>query len=414
MSQPQNPHNQRFYGWTIVAVLVTFTAMAVGLAGPNIAIFIEPMTRELGWSPSTFGWAQMARLEAVIVAGPLIGRAIDRHGPRLLVAIAGAVTAALVISLAYVQQEWQLIAIFFLTGLLGMGRAADLFVTPPIAKWFVRRRGLALGIGLTGTPLGVAIFYPLSQFTIDAIGWRDAWLVFGIAGLVIIPPIALIFLRRQPEDLGLLPDGAAADATAIDSAIEISWTRAQAIRTVRFWILVAGFTLFTYGWSTITIYRVPHFIERGLDPSLVAIAIATDAVVAILASIYLGRLSKRVAPRYLFAIGAAGLIVSATSLVYVHSIALLFIANLGYGFGFQTGHVAQNLIWANYYGRVHLGAIAGISLPVTIGLGAFAYPVTGLIRDSAGYYTPAWIIAAAILLVASITLVAVKPPTNQS
>jgi MFS family permease len=388
--------------------------MAVGLAGPNIAIFIEPMTRELGWSPSTFGWAQMARLEAVIVAGPLIGRAIDRHGPRLLVAIAGAVTAALVISLAYVQQEWQLIAIFFLTGLLGMGRAADLFVTPPIAKWFVRRRGLALGIGLTGTPLGVAIFYPLSQFTIDAIGWRDAWLVFGIAGLVIIPPIALIFLRRQPEDLGLLPDGAAADATAIDSAIEISWTRAQAIRTVRFWILVAGFTLFTYGWSTITIYRVPHFIERGLDPSLVAIAIATDAVVAILASIYLGRLSKRVAPRYLFAIGAAGLIVSATSLVYVHSIALLFIANLGYGFGFQTGHVAQNLIWANYYGRVHLGAIAGISLPVTIGLGAFAYPVTGLIRDSAGYYTPAWIIAAAILLVASITLVAVKPPTNQS
>jgi MFS family permease len=402
-----------FYGWAIVGVLVIFTAMVVGLAGANIAIFIEPMTRELGWSSATFGWAQMARLETVIIAGPVLGRAIDRYGPRMLVAVAGLATSGLVLLLAYVNDEWQLIAIFVLTGLLGMGRASELFVNAPVAKWFVRRRGLALGIALAGTPLGVAIFYPLSQFTIDAIGWRDAWLVFGIAGAVVIAPLSLLVLRRQPEDLGLLPDGdSLADGAVGAGATEVSWTRAEAVRNPTFWVLVGGFTLFTYGWSTITIFRVPHFIERGLDPTLVAFAIAIDAVVAIAASVLLGRLSERIAPRYVLMLGVVGLLISAGSLVVVDGVLLLFVANIGYGFGFQTGHVAQSMIWANYYGRRHLGEIRGLTLPLTFGLGAAAFPVTGMIRDATGTYTPAWVVAGVVLALAPFALVTVHPPTK--
>jgi MFS family permease len=86
--------------------MVVFTAMVVGLAGPNIAIFIAPMTDELGWSPAAFGWAQFGRLEAVIVAGPVIGRVLDRYGPRYPVAIAGVAASGLVVSLAYVHEEW--------------------------------------------------------------------------------------------------------------------------------------------------------------------------------------------------------------------------------------------------------------------------------------------------------------------
>jgi MFS family permease len=403
-----------FYGWAIVGALVVITAMVVGLAGANIAVFIEPMTRELGWSPAAFGWAQMARLETVIIAGPVLGRVIDRYGPRVLVAVAGVLTSGLVVSLAYVTEEWQLVAVFVATGLLGMGRAADLFVAAPVAKWFVRRRGLALGVALAGTPLGVAVFYPLSQFTIDAIGWRDAWVVFGIAGAVVIGPLSLLVLRRQPEDMGLLPDG---DSQAIREgeagAVEVSWTRGEAVRNPTFWALVAGFTLFTYGWSTITIFRVPHFVERGLDPTLVAFAIATDATVAIVVSVLLGRLSDRMEPRYVLLVGVAGLLACAGSLVVVDGVLLLFVANIGYGFGFQTGHVAQNLMWADYYGRLHLGAIRGLTLPLTFGLGAAAYPVTGIIRDATGTYTPAWVAAGGALVLASAVLVFVRPPTKQ-
>lgn len=404
-----------FYGWVIVAVLGLFSLMAVGLAGPNIAIFIAPMSDDLGWSPATFGWAQLARLESVIIAGPLIGRALDRFGPRYIFAVVGLITSSLVVSMSYINSEWQLIAIFAVTGLLGMGPTADLFVGSPVAKWFVRRRGLAMGIALSGTPLGVAIFYPLSQLTIDTIGWREAWRVFGIAGAIVIVPAALLLLRRQPEDIGMLPDGdppgqsiSLGEEEISDS--EISWTRAEVIRHPSFWLMVAGFTLFTYGWSTITIFRVPHFIERGLNPTIVVIAIAVDALVAIVVSISLGRLSDRIAPRYLLVIGVGGLIVSASSLIIVDNVVLLFTANIGYGFGFQTGHVAQSLMWANYFGRRHLGEIRGLTLPLIFGIGAAAFPATGLIRESTGTYTPAWVASSVALLIAAMLLVTIKPP----
>jgi MFS family permease len=301
--------------------------------------------------------------------------------------------------------------------LLGLGRTADLFVNAPVARWFVRRRGLALGVALAGTPLGILVFYPLSQAVIDAIGWRDAWRVFGIAGAVVIAPMALLVLRRQPEDVGLLPDGDTGGGDAVTSMptrdAEVSWNRAEAMRTPAFWLMVAGFTAFTYGWSTITIFRVPHFIERGLDPKLVAFAIAVDAAVAIGASIYLGQLLERVPARYVLVLGVAGLMVSAASLIVVDGVALLFVANIGYGFGFQTGHVAQNVMWADYFGRAHLGSIRGVALPITIGLGAIAFPVTGTVREVAGIYTPAWVVALVALAIAAAILVTVRPPVRE-
>lgn len=411
IDRQESPGTGVFYGWAIVGVLVIFTAMAVGLAGANIAVFIEPMTKDLGWNTAAFGWAQMARMEAVIIAGPLLGLIIDKYGPRVLVAVAGVLTSALVVSLAYVTEEWQLVAVFMATGLLGMGRAADLFVTAPIAKWFVRRRGLALGVALAGTPLGVAIFYPLSQFMINTIGWRSAWVIFGIAGAVVIGPLSLLVLRRQPEDMGLVPDGDGIErALWAGETSEVSWTKAEAIRNPTFWILVIGFTLFTYGWSTITIFRVPHFIERGLDPALVAFAITTDAVVAILVSMLVGSLSERIPSRHVLILGVCGLLLCAGSLVVVEGVLLLFVANIGYGFGFQTGHVAQNMMWADYYGRRHLGEIRGLALPLTLGLGATAFPVTAIIRDVTGTYTPAWVVAGVALVLASIALSSARPP----
>ena len=94
----------------------------------------------------------------------------------------------------------------------------------------------------------------------------------------------------------------------------------------------------------------------------------------------------------------------------VEGVLLLFVANIGYGFGFQTGHVAQNMMWADYYGRRHLGEIRGLALPLTLGLGATAFPVTAIIRDVTGTYTPAWVVAGVALVLASIALSSARPP----
>ena len=416
---PGRPITQRggYYGWVIVGVLGAFSAISVALAGPNLAIFIKPMQEELGWSASVFGWAQFARLVTVVFAGPIIGRLLDRHGPRIPIAVASAVAAGTVVTLAYVHSEWQLIALFVLTGLLGMGRAVDLYVSPSVSKWFVRGRGRAMSMAFIGTPVGVMVFFPGSQLLIEAVGWRTAWLIFGTGAGLVLVPLALVFLRRQPEDMGLAPDGdpvaavAAVDAPEQDDALEVSWTRAEALRNRTFWLMVAGFGLYTFSWSTLTIFRVPHYIERGMGPLLVTLAVATDSAVAIAVSPIVGRLLGRVVPAHaMMAIGIAGLLVSAVGAVVVHSALWMFISTIGFGFGIQVGNITQNVMWADYFGRRHQGAIRGLTLPLILGLGALAYPLTGIIRDVTGVYTPAWFLAMAGFIGAAAILVPLRAP----
>lgn len=419
-STPRRPRNQRggYYGWVIVGVLGAFSGISVSLAGPNLAVFIKPMQEDLGWSASVFGWAQFARLVTVFVAGPIIGRLLDRHGPRVPVAVASAVAAGTVVTLATIHNEWQLIALFILTGLLGMGRAVDLYVSPSVSKWFVRGRGRAMSMAFIGTPVGIMVFYPGSQLLIESVGWRNAWLIFGVGGGLVLVPMALLFLRRQPEDMGLAPDGdpliptaEADDVPELDAASEVSWTRAEALRNRTFWLMVAGFSLYTFAWSTLTIFRVPHYIERGMGPFLVTLAVATDSVVAIAVSLVLGRLLGRVVPAHvMMAIGIAGLMVSAIGAVVVHSALWMFISTIGFGFGIQVGNITQNVMWADYFGRRNLGAIRGLTLPLTLGLGALAFPLTGIIRDAAGTYTPAWFMAMAGLIGAAAILVPLRAP----
>ena len=407
-----------YYGWVIVSVLGLFSALSVALAGPHLAIFIKPMQEELGWSATVFGWAQFARLAVVVVAGPLIGGLLDRQGPRFIIAFAAAVAGGTVMALAFVTEEWHLIALFVVTGLVGMGRASDLYVSPSVSKWFVERRGAAMSRAMMGIPVGIIIFYPGSQLLIDAVGWRTAWLLFGAGGALILVPAALWLLRRQPEDMGLLPDGRSASpgaaARAGVSRPEHSWTRTEALRNRTFWMMIGGFGVYTFAWSTLTIFRVPHYVERGMGPLLVTLAIATDAVVAVGVSIVLGRVLDRFPARLMMVVSAAGLVVSAAAAIVVTNVAWMFVSTIGFGFGVQVGAIAQNVMWADYFGRRSQGAIRGVTLPLTMAFGAVAFPLTGFIRDATGAYTPAWFIAIAAIVVAAAALAAIRPPTRDA
>ncbi|MCY4583029.1 MAG: MFS transporter [Chloroflexi bacterium] len=410
------PRGKPFYGWTVVGVLCVFGAIGVGLAGANFALFIVPMSDELGWSSSTFGWAFFLRFLMILAAGPLIGRLIDLRGPRLPVVGALLVAGGAVLWLSRVAAVWELMAAFMLIGLVGMGRANDLQAGAPVAKWFMRRRGLAMGIALAGTPLGVAVYYPLTQWLIDGVGWRGALVALSVSGIAVAAPLGLL-LRRQPEDVGLLPDGdtpssgagpgsARAASRAADNA-ERSLTRREAMRTRRFWLMLGGFTAMTYGLSTLTIFRVPHFVERGLDPTLVAAAIAVDAVIAVAASVLLGRMLDRAPLRAVLVGGIAVGAFCAVGLLLAGSVFWLFAAHIFYALGFQSTHVAQNVMWADHFGRRHQGDLRGFTIPVTVGIGALAFPVTGYLRDAAGTYAPAWFASIAALVVAAALLLAV-------
>src|SRR6478672_8273139 len=197
-----------FFGWVIVVGLAFVSFVIGGMGGLNAGLFVKPMEQDIGIRQSTFGWAQSARLLTFAGSGWVIGRLLDKGGVRLMLPAAGAALGVSIAALALVSDGWQVVALFALSGATGLqGGGNSLFTTVPLARWFVRNRGKALSMAFIGTPAGIFVFPTLTQFLIDEVGWRGAWLLLGGTGGIVVVIVALLVMRDRPSDMGLAPDG---------------------------------------------------------------------------------------------------------------------------------------------------------------------------------------------------------------
>lgn len=137
--------------------------------------------------------------------------------------------------MAAVSRLWEPYVLYGLVAAAGMG---TVFVpcNATVVKWFVRRRGLAIGVASTGGSLGAAVVPPLAQALVDGLGWRAAYVIFGVGVLVILNIVALA-MRRDPESLGLGPDG---EPAVVADGSDAPWPLSRAARTPTFWLLWAA------------------------------------------------------------------------------------------------------------------------------------------------------------------------------
>lgn len=412
-----------FYGWVIVAVMAMTGALSMGMGTLNYGLFIKPMGDELGIGRAIFGWSQTMRQVASAATSPLVGGLIDRYGSRVLLAVSAGVTGLALIGVAFITQGWQLILLFAVMGVVGMSGPGALVTSVPVAKWFVRKRGRAFSFMALGIPLGGVIFVPLTQVFIDAFGWRQAWIILAIIGVGIIIPLSLIFLRRQPEDMGLRPDGDPIEghrpeATALGgqavaaqhAADERSWTRREALRSPVFWRLVFVFSVVMLAMSMVAVHRIPSFMDRGLDPKLVSVATALDAAAAGLSTFVMGMLADRVPARFIGALGY-GILTCATFLTIIgDTTPLMFTAMITFGLGVGGLMLMQNYLWADYFGREHVGSIRGVAMPIMLIFGGAGAPVAGYVWDFTGSYTPIWLAGAVLLILGAVVLLLTPSP----
>src|SRR5262245_30325658 len=198
-----------FYGWVIVAV--AYYAMALREnARTALWLLFPPIVDEFGWDRGATAAAFSFGFILAAVLSPLLGRWMDRYGPRVVIEAGVGCVALGLFTARYISAPWQLYAT--LGVLVGAGSVCLSFTGPAcyLPNWFVGQRGLVMSIAFAGVGVGSIVLFPALQGLIDAFGWRTACTELAIVVLVVLVPLNLL-LRRRPQELGLHPDG---DASA--------------------------------------------------------------------------------------------------------------------------------------------------------------------------------------------------------
>src|ERR1700675_4734470 len=237
-----------FYGWIIV--IVTFVTMAIGVnARTSFSLFFPPIIDEFGWERGVTAGAVSFGFLGFGAVRPLIGRLMDRSRPPAAIGLGVALMAGGLLLAPLTTQPWHLyltIGVMVGAGSVCLGYSGQSLFLP---NWFIRRRGLAMGLAFAGVGIGSMTLLPWVQHMIEQTGWRTACTAMGIVVMVVLAPINLL-LRKRPDDIGLEPDGDAAptasSAKPVSDIVDpvwaaTDWTLRRAIGTARVWWLSLGY-----------------------------------------------------------------------------------------------------------------------------------------------------------------------------
>ena len=419
-----------YFGYWLIGAAFALQFVSVGVTNYAAGPFLLPMTQELGWTYAEFTIPRSLGGIVMALTGFAIGAAVDRVGGRRFMVIGVLTSAVALWWLAATTTLWEWIVLNGVVLTVGAALFGNLVVNVTLAKWFVELRGRAVALAAMGVSFGGIGGTPVFTWLIEAWGWRFAWQALSVATLLFGLPFALL-MRRAPEDYGLHPDGHSAEDVAAGRAKRAeadyarSLTRRQALRSGAFYLLILAFGLFVVNISVMLLQTVPYMADAGYDSAAAAMMIVIASVPAMLAKPIWGHLIDRLAaladsaqtgrigPQALAAAGSA--LTGVALLAIVAGVVVGSLAGVCAGFfllGVGWGGMIplQEVIWASFFGRRHLGAVRGAALPLSLLFGAGAPLLVSHYRDVVGNYDGAMLAVAVANLAAAALILAIRPP----
>ena len=422
------PYTPFYYGWLVLGLSGMGAFVATAIAGVVLGGVQSYILEDTNWSRTSIGLAASVGVWASGLFAPIAGRWADRHGPRWMMPVGLIVLGLSMIAVAGVNAAWQ----FILAAVIGRAISQPFLIgvvpRTMAVNFFHRRRNIALAlIGIYRPISGALIIQAFSVIAVFA-DWRMAFRYLGLFSLALAVPMAVI-MRRRPEDIGLLPDGAkpahsdadpasAGDGASPASSSEArtppddgSWTAKDALRTRTFWVMAFVTFLKVAATSGLGFSLVPHLREfAGLTTPQAAGVLSISTFLA-LSSLMWGQLAGRLTARWCIVTALALSATAALSLLWVESLAWALAFGLYWGLFHSGLEVLMYIMLADYFGRSAYGAIAGTLRPFEAGGLGVGQLVGPLIYDFTGSYTLLILSSSGLLFASSALMLLTQRPT---
>jgi sugar phosphate permease len=408
-----------FYGWYVAVACGLMMWVTVGVGYYGLAIFLRPLQDEHDWSAGVVSGASGLYFVVSGVSAYVVGPAIDRGGPKRMMAVGAVLTGVSAAAVGFVETVWQLYLAYALMA-LAFGMGAALAVGSIMSRWFIHYRAKAISLSSTGVSLGGATLVPLGTWLIGKGGLELGAPVLGLLVVIVALPVLWLVVAAEPQEMGLQADGPGGpDAVRPEHRSRVQlhtqyriWTRAEARRTMSFWALLMGFAFALATQTGVLIHQLSFLQEPDKlgSRSAAALAVTVTTIGSIIARLVVGQFiadkgDKRVITVMLFVAQAAAVLlytmVGGTLAIY--AVALLF------GFTIGNVYMMMSLLTAEIFGILSFGTVYGVvSLAGQLGSG-LGLVFMGWAHDAADGYTVPFVVLAALNLVAAMIITFARP-----
>ncbi len=383
------------YGWIIVLV----GAMMLFFSSPgqtfSVSIFIDHYIEKFGWSRSQISSFYSI---ATLISGfsmPFVGKLIDSKGHRKSAVIISFFFGIALVWMSAIQAPWMIFFGFIFIRMFGQG-SLTLIPSVLIPQWFIKKRGRALSLISIGGVLGSALVPPFNNYLIENFGLSKAWIFWALAMILIMLPVAFFFIKNNPEDIGMLPDGITgkmsvnSDSLMVEAEdedeVERSWTLSEAKGTRAFWLMLLASMVPSLVNTAITFHIISIIAGKGFDSAFGAIILSIIAFSQIpmtfLAGFMLDKVKVNLVKGFNFIFYALIILI----LNYADGSLMLIIYAAMHGAFNAFDSVSTGMLWSNYFGIKHLGKIRGLAVSFMV-LGSALGPLPfGAAYDYFGGY----------------------------
>ena len=403
-----------YYGWLIVAAAFVMLFFSTGIGFYSFSVFLIPLERSFEASRTAISGVNSFVAIMAGFAAPATGALLHSLGPRIVIGGGAILTGAAYLLLSKSTELWHL---YVLGILLGTGLSATTLVPAQslVANWFAKKRGTAMGITMMGVAVGGIVFSPLAHHLIEAFDWRQTYVLFGLAIPVVIVPLAVLVIRRSPEELGLRADGEVADGTPDSEPLGL--TVAESLRTVSFWVLFAVQFFMTMALAVVTAHIVAIVTASGFGTAVGDTTARLEGArttsyflaASIPGRILCGSLAERFSKRGVMATAYVVLIASGLTLMRLESFGTLYAFVILYGLGLGVVVVFPLLVADNFGLKAFSTLIGIMNVPFTLGA-ALGFISAAKLFDVTGSYSSVLSMQMSLFALCAVLALLAKPP----